>query len=172
MDPKQFDTIARVVGNSLPRRSLLKALGGGLVGTLAGVVGAKEATVAHKRRARAEGPPQKHCKFQGYACRNNTNCCSLNCCNRVCCGEGQTCVGGQCTAGPPPVVTCSTGNCQPLSSTNTTNTCGSGCFCKPDLTNGAGDCAVACNAEGVCDPCFGVPCDSPLACKDGSCINP
>jgi hypothetical protein len=79
---------------------------------------------ARKRRVAAQGPPQKHCKFQGYTCKTNADCCTLNCCNRICCGDGQSCVNGQCMAGapPPPTTTTTAGRTTttPLPVTTTT----------------------------------------------------
>src|SRR6266487_3129328 len=86
-----FDDLARSMAGGKSRRGVLKTLGLGLVGVVAGTAGAKEASA---------NPPEKHCKFQGYTCKNNADCCTLLCCNRTCCGDNQTCSNGQCVAAP------------------------------------------------------------------------
>src|SRR5207247_10268760 len=92
MDPRAFDELSRQLARKTSRGQALKLFGGALVGTLVGA------------RAAHANPPEKHCKFQGYNCGDNTDCCSLLCCNRTCCGSGQVCSGGMCTGGtsPPP----------------------------------------------------------------------
>ena len=137
MDDGRFDQFTKLLATPQPRRGLLKAVGGGLGAALVGAVSAKQA---------AGAPPPKHCKFQGYSCRTNANCCSLNCCNRTCCGEGQTCTGGQCTAAPPsppPACPqgqhCSGGRC-----------CDAGTVACPGNPTGCIPAATACSGEPVC----------------------
>jgi hypothetical protein len=152
---------------------------------------------ARKRRVAAQGPPQKHCKFQGYTCKTNADCCTLNCCNRICCGDGQSCVNGQCTAGapPPPTTTTTaapvcTNNC-PAICTNNCPANGTGftecgqttvgnntCVCSTDVcgtrvcaAQGACSGAAPCNTNADCiGPITGAFGDvGPGFCHTGSC---
>jgi hypothetical protein len=165
MDSRAFDELSKQLGEKTSRGRALKLFGGALVGTLVGA-----------GTARAN-PPMKHCKFEGYNCQENTDCCSHNCCNRTCCGNGQTCCGGQCVqcaAGqtvnlttclcegatspppppppPPPPSTCTGDDClSGGASTCFVNSSGN-CYCLP-TTEGTSQCvsvAAGCPAVAQC----------------------
>ncbi len=152
MDGHQFDELTERLGN-LSRRQAMKVLGGSLLGVVFGGLRAGTALA---------GPPQKHCKFQGYQCRRNEDCCSLECCNRVCCGQGQSCCGGQCVACAPDQVL----------NTNT-------CVCEtppPDGGGGNGGGGPSPTCQGFCitaDDCpAGCCCCRTLTSPIGSCVSP
>jgi hypothetical protein len=181
MDPKQFDTIARALGNQSPRRALLKALGGGLVGTLVGVVSANLDTVAHKshrsdkrkRHVHAADSPRAKCKGTGRPCAFNTNCCSETCCNKVCCAKGQACDTGQCVTCQSVAQTCGTRECGSV-----VNDCGQTVNCG----SLGGNCpqGKACNASGTCETTYSpgtctagqeaVVCATVTSCNGGDCL--
>jgi hypothetical protein len=210
MEDRNFDALARAVGNGSSRRTILSGLVGVTLGGLLSLLGeevgqaargGKKAKKKHgharKRRVAAQGPPQKHCKFQGYTCKTNADCCTLNCCNRICCGDGQSCVNGQCTAGapPPPTTTTTaapvcTNNC-PAICTNNCPANGTGftecgqttvgnntCVCSTDVcgtrvcaAQGACSGAAPCNTNADCiGPITGAFGDvGPGFCHTGSC---
>jgi len=138
MDPRAFDELSKRLAEKTSRGRALKVFGGALVG---GLFGAREAHA---------NPPQKHCKFQGYNCGDNTECCSLNCCNRTCCGNGQTCCGGQC-------VQCPSGQ---VLNTNTC-LCEGGTSPPPPPPGG-------CQSNGDCPPAPAGTCQA-AACVSGTC---
>ncbi len=177
MDSERFDQITRALAAGTSRRRVLRGLTGGVLGTLAGALGLRQAEA---------GPPPKHCKFQDYACRFNTNCCSLNCCNRVCCGEGQACVGGQCVAAACTPTTCTAlglecgtapngcdGTLACGTCTGTGESCINGqCVCTAEpltTTCGTRQCGTATNNCGqtvTCGSCTGIG----ESCQNGQCV--
>jgi hypothetical protein len=188
MDPRAFDELSRQLGEKTSRRKVLKLFGGALVGTLVG------ADVARAN------PPEKHCKFEGYGCGDNTDCCSQLCCNRTCCGTGQVCSGGMCTGGtsppppppPPPPGGCTTAADCPSAAMGsckvavcTAGTCG---FMEDDMNLPAcSECQVpTCNmgqplctnkpagtpcSSGVCNGAGGCGCPAPTVDCNGVCVD-
>jgi hypothetical protein len=166
MDPRAFDELAKQLSRKTSRGQALKMFGGALVGTLVGA------------RTALANPPQKHCKFEGYGCGDNTDCCSQLCCNRTCCGPGQMCSSGMCVGGtspppPPPPGGCTTpadcpqaamGSCQTAACT--AGTCGF----VPDNANlptTCSECQVpTCNPMGQ-PACVNKP--TGTACSNGIC---
>jgi len=163
MDSRAFDELSKQLGEKTSRGRALKLFGGALVGTLVGA-----------REARAN-PPQKHCKFQGYNCGDNTDCCSLNCCNRTCCGNGQTCCGGQCVQCPSGQML-NTTTCQCVSGTSPPPPPPGGCQnvndCPPrgvceTVTCTNGTCTYTPN-DALCPPAPQGSCQR-AACLNGMC---
>src|SRR5215207_1589187 len=141
MDGRQFDEIARALGNGSSRRGLLKGIGG-LLGVAIGLAGAGEA---------AAGPNPKRCKNQGSKCKGNGDCCDGTCC------------GGRCQA-PCPVgqtrdATCACIPVQPGSACSQTQPCPNlGQICWPDV----------CGDDGRCTQ-VQLNCDDGNPCTDGFC---
>jgi hypothetical protein len=165
MDPRAFDELSRQLGEKTSRRKVLKLFGGALVGTLVG---------ADMARA---NPPEKHCKFEGYGCGDNTDCCSQLCCNRTCCGTGQVCSGGMCTGGtspPPPPSGCTDASQCPQPMTNCqTATCVAGVCGFMNAPAGTACPGGACDGAGQCVQSGGcVPaCTAPQQCCNGTCVD-
>jgi hypothetical protein len=141
MDPRAFDELSKRLAEKTSRGKALKVFGGALVG------GLFSAGAAHAN------PPQKHCKFQGYNCGDNTECCSLNCCNRTCCGNGQTCCGGQC-------VQCPSGQ---VLNANT-------CLCEGGTSPPPPPPPGGCQSDGDCPPAAAGSCQA-AACVSGTCTS-
>jgi hypothetical protein len=155
MDGSKFDEVARSLARSTSRRQLLKGLSASLG---AAMFGARQRDHAHA------APPPKHCKFQGYKCRDNTNCCSLTCCNRTCCGDGQVCCNGQCVWACPEGQALN-GAC--VCEGSSTPACVSAAEC-PQSSN---QCQMAVCLGGICgfaNRTNGAPCDDGDACTTGS----
>jgi hypothetical protein len=154
MDPRRFDELSRSLAGT-SRRRLLKAFAGGVAAALGGALPPGPA---------GANPPPKHCKYQGYNCRDNTNCCSLNCCNRTCCGNGQACCNGQCVWACPEGQTL---NAACVCEGSSTPACGSAAECPQP----SAPCQMAVCLGGACgfaNRTNGVPCDDGDACTTGS----
>lgn len=164
MDPKQFDTLTRLLSLSPEgaptRRSLLTALGGLLAGARAGAPDAE----AKKDRPRVRNRIRRRQKRRekGVACPNGQLLCDGRCAG--CCGDadcgGNACRDGQCAECPRGQRLCR-GGCL-----DETACCSDG-ECTGGQTCIAGACACRENervCEGACIPkneCCGSDCPSP-----------
>jgi len=127
-----IDDIARILASSMPRRRVLKLLGGALVAAIVGTVGSTRAGA--QACSPACGPNQKccttgsppFCVAQNRTCCGNTSCAANQACcgtgpaafcraqNQTCCGStacnpAQTCCGNTCCG---PNQRCVSGRCE------------------------------------------------------------
>jgi hypothetical protein len=134
MDAKQFDSVAKVVGQGMARRRLLAGLFGA---SLAGSLGRATVTAKGKQRHRVTAQDDTP-KLNGKKCTKNAQCGS-NCCRgesskqRVC--QEPDCAGQACGANNGCGGKCQTGSCS-----NATLTCHQGTCCTEGNCTGAGQC--------------------------------
>jgi hypothetical protein len=158
MDDKQFDRVARVVGEGIPRRRLLSGLLGAV---LAGSLGRAATSAKGKRQhhGRRRGKVQANAgptpKPNGSKCAKNSQCQSGHCCgsrsNRIC--QVPSCDGKACGADDGCGGTCQTGTCgsNQLCEAGQSKTAGAliDCFCSGTVISGV--CTQA-----TCDGSLGV----------------
>jgi hypothetical protein len=181
MDAKQFDSVARVVGQGTGRRQLLAGLVGAM---LAGSLGRATVTAKGKQRHRVTAQDDTP-KPNGKKCTKNAQCRSLNCvgatgrgatgvcqclstCDGQACGADDGC-GGKCQTGSCPNATCATchaGQCVNVTGNCTTAggypaTCNQGTCCTEGTCTGAGQCcgSLVCTinysvSTGYCTTCL------------------
>lgn len=174
MDDRRFDSLTRLLGSALSRRSVVPGFLAALVPT-ALVPEAAEGKQKRRRRVRSKGP----CGDRGPVanrCRRHRDCCTGYCSKKAgrvygrcrCRRRGQTCRKHRdCCAGKGPkrTLVCQNGRCQPPAPVLCSpNPCQDPLYCNPE------------NEE--CCAGIGGPCDGPLDCcvNDGvenefACIN-
>lgn len=155
MDEDRFDALTRFVARPRTRRQLVRALGGGALAALGGVIGAD-------RTRAADCPSGVVCSAQ--CCPNASDMClagrctscpsGVICSARCCPSASDICLSGQCTSCPSGV-SC-TGRC-----------CADGETCVNGLCSAAPPCG---NAGDACTE--RKDCCAPLLCRGGACIQP
>lgn len=96
MESTRFDSLARRLAAGGSRRTLLGALGTGIVGLLVG---------AGARTPEQADAVSATCKGAGRSCSANSTCCSGVCCQQVCCAPGYVCRNGRCRRPTTPTST-------------------------------------------------------------------
>jgi len=169
MDDERFDAMARIVAMRRSRRGVFRALAGGVIGSVAALVGS--------------GAGAQRCLGDGEACPRTSKqpCCSGICCNDVCCPSGTNCTDGACC---PSMQACGEICCPPENAGCTQNllpdgTTFVGCLCKDGYYYTGGKCAP-CDISGeTCEDhiecCSGVCCDRSccppgFVCDGQSCV--
>jgi hypothetical protein len=170
MDGERFDAMTRLVAARLSRRGALRALAGGLVGSVAALVGGD---------AGAE-----RCLGDGEVCPTTRRlaCCSGSCCQGACCPTGTDCTDGTCC---PSLQACGETCCPPENVGCTQNvlpdgTTFVGCLCAGgavwDRAQNACVCATTCEIDEQCCSghcCNGICCPNGEVCAaDGRCVDP
>lgn len=155
MDPRQFDSLARLWGRGT-RRSVLRLIGGTTLGAaLLSQIGAQPAAakcVKPGKKCKKNGKKLKccgsaKCKGKKCKCTGDTFACGKTCCQpgQDCLGES-LCVNGALAAGdlcdPEAPLACETGNCQCISNAEITQ-----CTCRQEACFGNG---VACETTSQC----------------------
>jgi hypothetical protein len=128
MDAKQFDSVAKALGQSNSRRGVVRTLTGAAVGGLLVAVGVGEAGAEKKHDngrhgVKAQGNP---CKKGGVPCGKGKD---------ACCTGGKTCQSGRCVT--TSCVPDCTGKCGGASN-GCTGTCDAACpgTCSPACSSG------------------------------------
>ena len=147
MDGRSFDEITKAFARrTTSRRTVLKGVGPGLFGALAGAFGAREAEA------------QTTCANQGQSCNAQKCCADLQCIgqpgSRICCTKEAAC-GSRCcpvSTDPCKVVVCVGGNCVTQNAKDgtlcsDTNLCTINETCKNGVCQGT---PVTCNDNNEC----------------------
>jgi hypothetical protein len=179
MDAEQFDSVAKVLGQSNSRRGVVRTLTGAALGGILVAVGVGEAGAKKKHgaggRVTAEG---RKCKDGQPLCGKGKN---------ACCTGGKTCLGGLCVT-TPCVPNCTdkcggasdgcSGTCDAACQTciahrvscdPTGTACCANLSCLPDpyAVLGFGD---LCGGR-LCYGTTGHPCSDPCDCATGGCTS-
>jgi hypothetical protein len=181
MDDRAFDNLARRLGGAGSRRQVVRRLGAGLAGALAGTIGVQ-------RAARAQGcitpddcePLECHATICDAACScctyaqldDGTSCDGGICCGGVCRPNGQCCATGDCSPETCQTVSCDTDEhiCR-YSNQRTGTACSTGGCCENGVCNkNKKPCGSECINQDACCTSSRPGC-LPPACQTATCTS-
>ncbi len=166
MDDERFDALTRALTSSTSRRRLLRGLAGGLLASLAAMVGAVETLASHTG-----------CRHHGQPCRRKNQCCSHRCtgAGTCMCPAAKTPCGTTACCDPA-TQKCCQGVCVPLGGCCTAADCDDGNACTVDSCDSATGAIThtpdnsLCGTGGACDATTGCTCAAGYEpCPTGCC---